>query len=132
MSKRHAYEIIEIIDDVEDLVKKLGRWFERRRPKLAKHILSEHEVPRNLDRYRPGNRYGRYDEIILRREVRTEGIPNWFDPREVPGQFGIIGDDGMRCYIEVDLDIPQRNLPSIFDSQIATLVEANVEQTSLF
>src|SRR5579862_6964479 len=60
-------------------------------------IYPESAIPADLDYLAPGRRYGRYHEVIKRREVRRAGIPAWFNPQELPGQAGIISRDGIRC-----------------------------------
>ncbi len=128
-----VYEIVEITEDREALLAALQRYIERRNNRQpADAIVAEPNIPADFERYRIGARYGRYHEPIVRREVRRSGVPVWFDPRFTPGQFGLIGLDGMRCYIEVAIDDDQRNATSTFDAEIVSFVERSPEQTSLF
>ncbi len=130
---KRAYEIIEITDDRDAIVAALQRYIERRNNGLSDGaVVTESETPAAFDRYRLGARYGRYHEPIVKREVRRSGVPAWFDPRFTPGQFGIIGEDGMRCYIEVRIDHEQRNATSTFDTEIMALVERSPETNALF
>jgi hypothetical protein len=128
--KRHSYELVGIHDNIDAVLKNLARWFRRRRPKFEDDVVEK--TPNTYEELAPGNRYGRYNEVIRRRELRRRGTPDWFDPQNVPGQFGIIGPDGVRCYIEVELNWELRDKPSTFDLQIASLVEPRAEQISLF
>jgi hypothetical protein len=128
-----AYEIVELTEDREALLAALQRYIERRNNRQpAAAMVAETDIPADFDRYRVGARYGRYHEPIVRREVRRSGVPAWFDPRFTPGQFGLIGLDGVRCYIEVRIDDEQRNATSTFDTEIISLVERSPEQTTLF
>jgi hypothetical protein len=129
---KHSFEIVATVDNIDALLLRLGRWIDRRRPKNPTAIIADEDVPASFDPYLPGHHYGRYDEVIVRREVRSQGTPDWFDPRVTPGQFGIIGRDGVRIYIQVRLDVEKRDEPSTFDREVLTLVERPVEQTSLF
>jgi hypothetical protein len=128
-----AYEIVEITEDREAMLAALQRYIERRNTRQpVDAVVAEADTPTDFDRYRIGERYGRYHEQIVRREVRRSGVPAWFDPRFTPGQFGLIGTDGMRCYIEVLIDDERRNVTSTFDTEIVSLVERSPEQTTLF
>lgn len=95
-------------------------------------IIPEALAPKEFDHLRPGRHYGAFNEVILRREMRRDGVPKWFNPIETPGQFGIINPNGLRCYIEVDIDVARRNEPTTFQTHILPLVDEIPEQTSLF
>jgi hypothetical protein len=98
-----------------------------------KDIVPEHEIPVYLDCYAPGRTYGRYKERIIKREVRRESVPSWFDARKHnSGQFGIIGRNGLRVYIIVELDHEARSGPSTFDEEIVKLAIPNRTQYSMF
>jgi hypothetical protein len=130
---RRSYEIREIVDEPR-LIDAIQRFVERR---AASHRPEDVVTPENADadefaKFAPGNTYGRFHEKIVRRELRRAGTPEWFDPREHEGQYGIIGTSPLRCYIQVELDIAARDQPSVFDQQIMNLVEATPEQTSMF
>jgi hypothetical protein len=130
---KRAYEIVEIIDERAPLLAALQRFIERRGTCLSPDdVISDQDLPHGFDRYQIGQPYGRYHEPIVRREVRRDSVPIWFDPRVSPGQFGLIGTDGLRCYIEVEINHEQRSAPSTFDEDIMTLVERTPEQTALF
>jgi hypothetical protein len=128
---RHSYEIREIIDEPW-LVPKLERFLDRKSNASSPDaIIDDESAPASVNRYAVGCTYGRYYERITQREIRRTGVPAWFDPRFNPGQFGII-IDGVRCYIQVELDEQARSAPSTFDNTILSLVEPEPEALSLF
>lgn len=120
----------EVSPLTERALNKLQRLIDLRQHQPG-NILADSEVPESLDRYKPGNTYGAHRETIIRREVRREGTPKWFDPISIPGHFGIITDDGYRCYIEVEVDVDARNLPSTFETRLRELVEDEPDQIAL-
>ena len=120
-------EIGHIPDGARDT---LCRKLEERNAPLGE-ILNEDEIPSEFNRFAPGQIFGAHKETIIRREVRRTGTPIWFDPMTVPGHFGFVSEDGLRCYIEVEVDCVARNLPSTFETRIAGLVEDDPVQLGL-
>jgi hypothetical protein len=104
----------------------------RRAERRARHgIVPEADIPEYLSPYAPGQTYGRFNELIVRREVRTEGVPAWFDPRDHnSGHFGIVGRNGLRVYLAVETNVEVRTAPSIFDEEIAALAVRTPVQDS--
>ena len=121
-------QITKIVDDAQPIIRALDR-FLARKSGVAPIVKADSNEAKH---FAIGNRYGRFDEVIIKREVLRSGVPTWFDPREHPGQFGVIGPDGIRIYIAVDLNIDKRNEPSIFDTELLTLAEEEPQQASLF
>jgi hypothetical protein len=127
-----AFELAGIIDEPEAMLRALERYLSRRKttdPQEA--ALRENEIPEELRIYDPGCRYGRYHEEIVKREVRREGWPEWFDPRYNTGQFGLVVG-AYRVYIQVRNDDAARSAPSTFDEKIMGFVVPASEQASLF
>lgn len=78
-----------------------------------------------------GDRYGRFNETILRREVRgrDDQPPKWFAPVENAGHMRICLDDEA-LYLQLDIDEEARYEDHPFDD-VTALVE-HVEQLGLF
>jgi hypothetical protein len=125
-----AFINIAIAELSEKTLDMLRRRVERT-ASFAGDVYPDEAVPADLDYLKPGNVFGRFRETIIRREVRREGIPAWFDPQHIPGQQGVISRDGVRCYIELELNLEARNAPSTFEAGLLALTEDDPEQTSL-
>jgi hypothetical protein len=122
-----------IVEVTPDFVTRFADALARRAERRARGgIVPEAEIPDDLAHYAPGQTYGRFQEIVVRREVRTEGVPAWFDPRaHNSGHFGIVGRNGLRVYLAVEIDLAARMAPSVFDQEIATLAVRTPVQDSL-
>jgi hypothetical protein len=130
---RRVFELREYIEDPKILAR-LEEFLERRNrpPATGGDLLTESEIPADFERFAVGHTYGRHRETILTREVRRNGTPEWFDPRVNPGQYGYVSPNGLRVFMQTDLNIESRNAPSVFDEKILALVEYNPEPMSLF
>lgn len=124
-----------LIDVITDRLPQIVPAYQRRAARAltgTSDIVSDTQVPAHLAIYAPGNRYGRFHERIVRREVRRAGIPAWFHPREDPAHVGLIFQNGTRVYLEVEIDPIERSQPSTFDREIRALAQIAPQQHGLF
>lgn len=129
--KTRNLRFTHIVEDFERLAAAIRRAKVRRYGAVGA-IVADSRVPASMDRWAVGNRFGQFRELIIRREVRTDGVPTWFDAKENPAHVGYIDRQGLRVYVELEVDAARRSQPSTFDREVLTLAEAAPKQPGLF
>jgi hypothetical protein len=128
---KNHFKFIAVKEDLSWVEKAAATHVSRKRAKLG-IVLLEEQVPKAFHKYDVGKRFGSFHELIEFREIRTDGIPSWFKPKEEPGHIGLIDAAGFRVYLRLTVDVEKRSQPSIFDQMIMEFAEPEPEQTTLF
>lgn len=129
--KKRNFRVTALIQDLDWIIESIRKSRARTFGKCGL-IVPDDKVPASMERWAIGRTFGQFHEKIIRREVRTDGVPSWFDAKENPAHVGFIDRAGLRAYVELEIDEEQRSRPSTFDVEIRNLAVVQPSQTDLF